>query len=90
VALSVFQPTEPPADPFLPYKVNVFVDNGDTQGPPILIETNLELAPEVFSDFLFFPGYADDIRYVARQLNQPVSIRLLKYGLGHCISSLFS
>ena len=27
-------------DPFLPYRVNVFVDNSDTQGPPIIIETN--------------------------------------------------
>jgi hypothetical protein len=31
---------EPPSDPFLPYRVNVFVDNGDTQGPPIIVETN--------------------------------------------------
>jgi len=31
---------EPPTDPFLPYRVNVFVDNSDTQGPPIVIETN--------------------------------------------------
>jgi predicted ATP-dependent protease len=31
---------EPPADPFLPYRVNVFVDNRDTQGPPIIVETN--------------------------------------------------
>lgn len=31
---------EPPGDPFLPYRVNVFVDNGDTQGPPIIVETN--------------------------------------------------
>lgn len=34
------QPAESAADPFLPYRVNVFVDNSDTQGPPILIETN--------------------------------------------------
>lgn len=27
-------------DPFLPYRVNVFVDNSDTQGPPIIVETN--------------------------------------------------
>lgn len=39
-ALTFFQPAEPPSDPFLPYKVNVFVDNSDTQGPPIVIETN--------------------------------------------------
>jgi predicted ATP-dependent protease len=31
---------EPPGDPFLPYRVNVFVDNGDSQGPPIIVETN--------------------------------------------------
>jgi predicted ATP-dependent protease len=31
---------EPPGDPFLPYRVNVFVDNGDTQGAPIIVETN--------------------------------------------------
>jgi len=27
-------------DPFLPYRINVFVDNGDSQGPPIIVETN--------------------------------------------------
>jgi lon-related putative ATP-dependent protease len=31
---------EAPGDPFLPYRVNVFVDNSDTQGPPIIVETN--------------------------------------------------
>ena len=31
---------EPPGDPFLPYRVNVFVDNSDTHGPPIIVETN--------------------------------------------------
>jgi predicted ATP-dependent protease len=31
---------EPPSDPFLPYRVNVFVDNSATQGPPIVVETN--------------------------------------------------
>ena len=31
---------EPPADTFLPYRVNVFVDNSDAQGPPIIVETN--------------------------------------------------
>ena len=31
---------EPPGDPFLPYRVNVFVDNSDTQGAPIIVETN--------------------------------------------------
>lgn len=34
------QMAEPASDPFLPYQVNVFVDNSDTQGPPIVIETN--------------------------------------------------
>ncbi|OGQ81355.1 MAG: hypothetical protein A3F90_03570 [Deltaproteobacteria bacterium RIFCSPLOWO2_12_FULL_60_19] len=33
-------PIEPPTDPFLPYRVNVFVDNSDTEVPPIVIETN--------------------------------------------------
>lgn len=37
---ALLQPSEPPTDPFLPYRVNVFVDNSDTQGPPIVIETN--------------------------------------------------
>jgi lon-related putative ATP-dependent protease len=31
---------EPPGDPFLPYRVNVFVDNSESQGPPIIVETN--------------------------------------------------
>lgn len=31
---------EPPTDPFLPYRINVFVDNSDTQGAPIIVETN--------------------------------------------------
>ena len=31
---------EPSTDPFLPYRVNVFVDNGETLGPPIIVETN--------------------------------------------------
>ncbi len=31
---------EPPSDPFLPYRVNVFVDNSDAHGPPIIVETN--------------------------------------------------
>jgi predicted ATP-dependent protease len=38
--LAFLQPPEAPTDPFLPYRVNVFVDNSDTQGPPIIIETN--------------------------------------------------
>jgi predicted ATP-dependent protease len=39
-SMAVMQFGEPPGDPFLPYRVNVFVDNGDTQGPPIIVETN--------------------------------------------------
>ncbi len=31
---------EPPSDPFLPYRINVFVDNSETQGLPIIVETN--------------------------------------------------
>jgi lon-related putative ATP-dependent protease len=31
---------ETPGDAFLPYRVNVFVDNSDSQGPPIIVETN--------------------------------------------------
>jgi len=31
---------EPAGDPFAPYRVNVFVDNSDTLGPPIIVETN--------------------------------------------------
>lgn len=38
--LVALRPVEASADPFLPYRVNVFVDNGETQGPPIIIETN--------------------------------------------------
>lgn len=34
------QMAEPPADPFLPYRVNVFVDNSEMPGPPIIVETN--------------------------------------------------
>jgi predicted ATP-dependent protease len=37
---SFMQFGEPPTDPFLPYRINVFVDNSDTQGPPIIVETN--------------------------------------------------
>lgn len=36
--LSVGQPRE--RDPFLPFQVNVFVDNSASQGPPIIVETN--------------------------------------------------
>jgi lon-related putative ATP-dependent protease len=37
---SAMQSGEAPGDPFLPYRVNVFVDNSDVQGPPIIVETN--------------------------------------------------
>ena len=37
---TIFQMGEPPTDPFLPYRVNVFVDNSETNGPPIVVETN--------------------------------------------------
>jgi predicted ATP-dependent protease len=39
-ALALFPSTEATTDGFLPYRVNVFVDNSETQGPPIIIETN--------------------------------------------------
>lgn len=35
-----FQPNLPGQDPFLPFEVNVFVDNRNTQGPPIIIDRN--------------------------------------------------
>ena len=38
--MGAIQLGETPGDPFLPYRVNVFVDNSDTQGPPIIVETN--------------------------------------------------
>ncbi|MBT9159712.1 MAG: Lon protease family protein [Dehalococcoidia bacterium] len=53
--LSIFKESEEPAppamgvpisyathwrDPFLPFQVNVFVDNSTTEGPPIIIESN--------------------------------------------------
>jgi len=31
---------EPPADPFLKYRVNIVVDNTDVKGAPVVIETN--------------------------------------------------
>ena len=33
-------PGQSPADPFLAYRVNVFVDNSDSDGLPIIVETN--------------------------------------------------
>jgi predicted ATP-dependent protease len=38
--MTAMQFGEPASDPFLPYRINVFVDNADTQGPPIIVETN--------------------------------------------------
>ena len=38
--MAVLQLGETTSDPFLPYRVNVFTDNSDTQGPPIVVETN--------------------------------------------------
>jgi len=38
--LGTMQLGEAPSDPFLPYRVNVFVDNSNAQGPPIIVETN--------------------------------------------------
>ncbi|HWH76290.1 MAG TPA: ATP-binding protein [Candidatus Binatus sp.] len=38
--MTALQFGEPPGDPFLPYRVNAFVDHSDTQGPPIIVETN--------------------------------------------------
>ena len=38
--MAVLQFGETTGDPFFPYRVNVFVDNSDTQGPPIVVETN--------------------------------------------------
>lgn len=38
--LAFLQAAEAPSDPFVPYRINVFVDNSETQGPPIVIETN--------------------------------------------------
>jgi predicted ATP-dependent protease len=37
---AVAVPVEPATDPFLAYRVNVFVDNSDLVGPPIIVETN--------------------------------------------------
>jgi predicted ATP-dependent protease len=40
VAMAPLPLGEPSTDPFLPYRVNVFVDNSETQGPPVIVETN--------------------------------------------------
>jgi predicted ATP-dependent protease len=34
------QSSQLPSDPFLPYRVNVFVDNSDSDGLPTIVETN--------------------------------------------------
>ena len=40
VAMAPLPLGEAATDPFLPYRVNVFVDNSETQGPPVIVETN--------------------------------------------------
>lgn len=49
-------------DPFLPFQVNVFVDNSETTGPPVVIEPNpnyANLVGKVERRFLF-GGYLSD------------------------------
>ncbi len=49
-------------DPFLPFQVNVFVDNSDTKGPPVITESNpnyLNLFGKIERRFLF-GGYLSD------------------------------
>jgi len=49
-------------DPFLPFQVNVFVDNSDTKGPPVIVEPNpnyVNLFGRVERQFLF-GGYISD------------------------------
>lgn len=49
-------------DPFLPFQVNVFVDNSDTKGPPVIIESNpnyANLFGKIERRFLF-GGYLSD------------------------------
>jgi predicted ATP-dependent protease len=49
-------------DPFLPFQVNVFIDNGDSKGPPIIIESNpnyANLFGKIERRFLF-GGYLSD------------------------------
>jgi lon-related putative ATP-dependent protease len=49
-------------DPFLPFHVNVFVDNSDTKGPPVITESNpnyLNLFGKIERRFLF-GGYLSD------------------------------
>ena len=49
-------------DPFLPFQVNVFVDNSVTKGPPVIVETNPNYA-NLFGKVerrFFFGGYLSD------------------------------
>ncbi|MBM3119040.1 MAG: hypothetical protein FJ006_05725, partial [Chloroflexi bacterium] len=49
-------------DPFLPFQVNVFVDNSETKGPPVLVEPNPNYA-NLFGKTerrFFFGGYLSD------------------------------
>ncbi len=49
-------------DPFLPFQINVFVDNSDTEGPPVIIEPNpnyANLFGKIERRFLF-GGYLSD------------------------------
>ena len=49
-------------DPFLPFQVNVFVDNSDTKGPPVITESNpnyLNLFGKIERRFLL-GGYISD------------------------------
>jgi len=49
-------------DPFLPFKVNVFVDNSTTEGPPVITESNPNY-PNLFGKIerrFLFGGYLSD------------------------------
>ena len=49
-------------DPFIPFQVNVFVDNSGKKGPPVIVETNPNYA-NVFGRVerrFFFGGYLSD------------------------------
>ncbi|MBN2240754.1 MAG: AAA family ATPase [Dehalococcoidales bacterium] len=49
-------------DPFLPFKVNVFVDNSETKGPPVIVESNPNFR-NVFGNIerrFLFGGYLSD------------------------------
>jgi predicted ATP-dependent protease len=50
------------SDPFLPFQINVFVDNSETKGPPVITESNpnfLNLFGKIERRFLF-GGYLSD------------------------------